>query len=176
MDSINDADGALFAIILEQGTGPLTERLIKLSDYIDTTRESVFNLDNAKAVQDLNLADSQLSFITEVLPSATTTEIEEPTFAEEQQLQAPVNETEIIPSTITESMVGEEPIPLPLQQEEPTINTRIPLNKTQQELVTVEQVGGLNITTHEKTTVTIVEGNKTTHREIITTEVPLSQK
>ena len=78
IDSINDADGALFAIIIEEGKGPVSDQLTTLSDDIDTTRESVRNLDNEKALEDLNAADSQLLVITEMLPTEEADEEEEP--------------------------------------------------------------------------------------------------
>lgn len=78
IESINDADGALFAIIIEEGTGPVSDQLTTLSDDIDTTRESVRNQDNAKALEDLNVADSQLLVITEMLPTEEADEEEEP--------------------------------------------------------------------------------------------------
>ena len=77
IDSINDADGALFAIIIEEGKGPISDQLTTLSDDIDTTRESVRNLDNEKALEDLNAADSQLLVITEMLPTEEADEEEE---------------------------------------------------------------------------------------------------
>ena len=78
IESINDADGTLFAIIIEEGTGPISDQLTTLSDDLDTTRESVRNLDNAKALEDLNAADSQLLVITEMLPTEEADEEEEP--------------------------------------------------------------------------------------------------
>ena len=78
IESINDADGALFAIIIEEGTGPVGDQLTTLSDDIDTTRESVRNLDNEKALENLNEADSQLLVVTEMLPPEEADEEEEP--------------------------------------------------------------------------------------------------
>ena len=68
--------GALFAIIIEEGTGPVSDQLTTLSDDIDTTRESVRNQDNAKALEDLNAADSQLLVITGMLPTEEADEEE----------------------------------------------------------------------------------------------------
>jgi hypothetical protein len=76
IESINDADGALFAIIIEEGTGPVSDQLTTLSDDIDTTRESVRNQDNARALEDLNAADSQLLVITGMLPAEEADEEE----------------------------------------------------------------------------------------------------
>ena len=74
LESINDADGALFALIIEEGTGPVSDQLKTLGDNIDTTRESVRSIDNAKALEDLNAADSQLLVITEMLPAEESEE------------------------------------------------------------------------------------------------------
>ena len=49
-------------------------QLTTLSDDIETTRVSVRNLDNEKALQDLNAADSQLLLITEMLPTEEATD------------------------------------------------------------------------------------------------------
>jgi hypothetical protein len=76
IESINDADGTLFALIIEEGTGPVSDQLNTLSDDIDTTRDSVRNQDNAKALEDLNAADSQLLVITGMLPAEEADEEE----------------------------------------------------------------------------------------------------
>ncbi len=178
IESINRADGAVFAILTEEGKGPVRDGLTKLSDDIDTTRKSVFNLNNEKTLQDLNAAGSQLLLITEMLSTPTATPTEEP--EPQSQSQSPANQTEIIPAMPEPEP---EPEPAPAQNvtitPEPIINPptepiiKIPLNKTQQELVTIEEIAGINKTTHEKTTISIIEGNKTTHRDVTTTEVPL---
>jgi hypothetical protein len=69
LEAINDADGALFALVTEEGSqGGLAEQLKTLQGNLDTARESLHNNDNAKALEDLNTADSQVLAITQALP------------------------------------------------------------------------------------------------------------
>ena len=197
VESINRADGSLFAIIREEAKGPVRDGLITLSNDTDRTRKSVFTLDNGKALKDLDVADSQLAFITEMLsiPTsiATATEVPqpEPLTQQNQNLTQSENVTQTVPAPPLISQAPQnqnetqsplivlqgnttEPKPelQPLEQEA-TITVKIPLNNTQQEIITIEEGAGLNKTTHEKTTISIIEGNKTTHSEITTSEVPL---
>jgi hypothetical protein len=69
LEALNNADGALFAIINEEPKGPVSDQLSTLQGNIDTARESLHGNDNAKALQDLNAADSQVLIITEMLPA-----------------------------------------------------------------------------------------------------------
>jgi hypothetical protein len=202
IESINRADGALFALILEEDKGPVRDQLTTLSNDIETIRESVFNLDNEKALADLNAADAQLVVITEMfpIPTPTTTEEEEPepepqTFPfgypeEEQEMIREDNSNQNQTNTTADVNALTIPFPPPpvvpqlrseaqpesqppTLGEEPTI--KVPLNRTlnEKEIITIREVGGINRTTHETTTTTQVPGNKTTHREVTTTEVPL---
>ena len=69
LEALNNADGALFAIINEESKGPVSDQLSTLQGNIDTARESLHGNDTAKALQDLNAADSQVLIITEMLPA-----------------------------------------------------------------------------------------------------------
>jgi hypothetical protein len=77
LEALNNADGALFAIINEEPKGPVSDQLSTLQGNIDTARESLHGNDNAKALQDLNAADSQVLVITEMLPAEEAVEGEE---------------------------------------------------------------------------------------------------
>jgi hypothetical protein len=77
LEALNNADGALFAIINEEPKGPVSDQLSTLQGNIDTARESLHGNDNAKALQDLNAADSHVLVITEMLPAEEAVEGEE---------------------------------------------------------------------------------------------------
>ena len=69
LEALNNADGALFAIINEEPKAPVSDQLSTLQGNIDTARESLHGNDNAKTLQDINAADSQVLIITEMLPA-----------------------------------------------------------------------------------------------------------
>ncbi len=74
LDSLNDADGALFVIITEEPEGPIANQLSTLQGSIDMSRESLHGNNNEKALKDLNEADSQLLVITQMLPAEESEE------------------------------------------------------------------------------------------------------
>ena len=74
LGALNDADGALFAIISEGPKGPMSDQLSTLQGSIDTARESLRGNNIVKALQDLNTADSQVLAITEMLPAEEAVE------------------------------------------------------------------------------------------------------
>jgi hypothetical protein len=55
----------------------VSDQLSTLQGNIDTARESLHGNDNAKALQDLNAADSHVLVITEMLPAEEAVEGEE---------------------------------------------------------------------------------------------------
>ena len=77
LDSLNAADSALFAVIIEEPEGPVADQLSALQGNIGTARESVQGNDHPKALQDLNAADSQVLVITEMLPLPEEIETDE---------------------------------------------------------------------------------------------------
>jgi hypothetical protein len=77
LGSINAADNALFALVVEEPKGPVAEKLSALQDTLDTARESLRANALEKALQDLNNADSQVLVITEMLPAEEPEEPEE---------------------------------------------------------------------------------------------------
>jgi hypothetical protein len=189
IQAINRADGALFALISKEGPGPVRDQLRTLSNDTDTIRESVFNLNNEKALADLNAAEAQLAVITKTptftptpTPTPKATQVPEPLQQQQQEQEQQMIREDMRNQNQTQTnstiIIPPKPKPqMPIQNTEPTTNTttniKIPLNKTQQEIITIEEIGNINKTTHEKTTISIIEGNRTTHREITTTEVPL---
>ncbi|MGA8105490.1 MAG: hypothetical protein WB815_02455 [Nitrososphaeraceae archaeon] len=78
LNSINDADGALYVLVIEEPKGPVAEKLLALQDTLDTARESLRADALEKALEDLNNADSQVLAITEMLPAEEPEEPEEP--------------------------------------------------------------------------------------------------
>jgi hypothetical protein len=77
LGSINDADSALYVLVVEEPKGPAAEKLSALQDTLDTARESLRANALEKALQDLNNADSQVLVITEMLPAEEPEEPEE---------------------------------------------------------------------------------------------------
>jgi hypothetical protein len=77
LGSINDADSALYVLVVEEPKGPAAEKLSALQDTLDTARESLRANALEKALQELNNADSQVLVITEMLPAEEPEEPEE---------------------------------------------------------------------------------------------------
>src|SRR5215208_8374465 len=70
-DAINSADNELFGLANDQGEQnmkALMQQFKPLQDSIDSTRDALRNNDTAKALQQLNTADTGLLKITQQLP------------------------------------------------------------------------------------------------------------